>query len=56
MNCEDFNPIVVMFEALKSIDVNVTNLPDELTSLELALGYKEVNGYDDQYISPTAHY
>ena len=45
-----------MFEALKDIDVNVTNLPGELASLELALGYEDVNGYNDQYTSPTAHY
>ena len=56
LNCEDFNPLEVMFEALKDIDVNVTNLPDELTSLELALGYKEVNGYSDRYTSPAAQY
>jgi hypothetical protein len=53
LNCEDFNPIEVMFEALKDINVDITNLPDELETLKLSLDREEVNGYDT--ISPTAH-
>jgi len=49
LNCEDFNPMEVMFEALKDIDVNVTNLPDELESLELTLDRKDFNGYNEVY-------
>ena len=45
LNCEDFNPMEVMFKALEDIDVNITNLPDELESLELALDEKDLNGY-----------
>ena len=45
LNCEDFNPLEIMFEALKDINVNVTNLSDELESLELALGYEDLKGY-----------
>ena len=46
LNCEDFNPMEVMFEALKDINVNVTNMPDELESLELTLDYEDLNGYN----------
>ena len=53
LNCEDFNPMKIMFEALKDIDVDVTNLPDELETLKLSLDREEVNGYNT--ISPTAH-
>ena len=45
LNCEDFNPMEVMFKALDGIDVNITNLPDELESLELTLDAKDLNGY-----------
>jgi hypothetical protein len=45
LNCEDFNPMEVMFKALDDIDVNITNLPDELESLELALDSEDLNGY-----------
>ena len=49
LNCEEFNPMEVMFEALKDIDVNVTGLPDELESLELTLDSKDFNGYSEVY-------
>jgi hypothetical protein len=49
LNCEDFNPMEVMFEALKDIDVNVAGLPDELESLELTLDSKDFNGYSEIY-------
>ena len=49
LNCEDFNPMEVMFKALEDIDVNVTNLPDELESLELTLDSKDFNGYSEVY-------
>ena len=53
LNCEDFNPMKIMFEALKDIDVDVTNLPHELETLKLSLDREEINGYNT--ISPTAH-
>ena len=31
LNAEDFNPISVMMEALKDIEVNYNNLPSEFT-------------------------
>jgi hypothetical protein len=49
LNCEDFNPMEVMFKSLEDINVNVTNLPDELESLELALDRKDFNGYNEAY-------
>jgi len=49
LNCEEFNPMEVMFKSLKDIDVDVTNLPDELESLELALGYEDLKGYSEAY-------
>lgn len=49
LNCEDFNPMEVMFKSLEDIDVNVTNLPDELESLELALDYDDFKGYSGIY-------
>jgi len=49
LNCEDFNPMEVMFEALKDIDVNVVGLPDELESLELTLDSEDLNGYSEVY-------
>jgi len=49
LNCEEFNPMEVMFKSLEDIDVNVTNLPDELEALELALDYEELKGYSEIY-------
>ena len=49
LNCEDFNPMEVMFQALEDIDVNVTGLPDELESLELTLDNEDLKGYNDIY-------
>jgi hypothetical protein len=49
LNCEDFNPMEVMFKALEDIDVDVTGLPDELESLELTLDSEDLNGYSEVY-------
>ena len=59
LNCEDFCALDVMLEALKDIDVNITNLPDadELEHFEYALSYEEIrnNGYNE-HRSPAALY
>ena len=31
LNAEDFNPVSVMMEALKDIEIDYTNLPSEFT-------------------------